>query len=133
MQQLGHCRAELILGMHGQCFHATVYDPRHVMISLTPSYAMQLAQEVSMLYSSTVPGYSRHIGDMLHEVEFTNIKFPGEQQDTSSASCLTCFCTYLPCSSIASGHDCRALGLDALKALSSETMFVSYGTFNTLT
>ncbi len=47
---------------------------------------MQLAQEVSVLYSSTVPGYSRHIADMLRQAEFTNINFPGNQQDTSIAS-----------------------------------------------
>ncbi len=101
----------------------------HVMVSLMPS-AMQLAQEVSVLYCSMIPGYSCHIGNMLLQAEFTDINFPG---DTSIACCLTCFCTYLPRSSIAPGHDCRALGLDALQALSSETMFGSYGTFNTST
>ncbi len=105
----------------------------HVMVSLMPPHAMQLAQEVSVLYCSMIPGYSCHIGNMLLQAEFTDINFPGEQQDTSIACCLTCFCTYLPRSSIAPGHDCRALGLDALQALSSETMFGSYGTFNTST
>lgn len=87
---------------------------------------MQLAQEVSVLYSSTVPGYSRHVADMLFQAQFTNINFPGEQQDTSIACCLTWFGTYLPCFSLAPGHDCKAFGL---QAFSSETMFGFYGTF----
>ncbi len=43
---------------------------------------MQLVKEVSALYSSTVPGYTAHTGDMLLEAEFTKLNFPGEQQDT---------------------------------------------------
>ncbi len=91
---------------------------------------MQLAQQVSVLYNSTVPGYSRRIADMLCQAEFTNINFPSNQQDTSIACCLTWLCTYLPCFSIAPVHDCRAFGL---QALSNATMFGSYGTFNTST
>ena len=52
---------------------------------------MQLAQEVSVLYSTTVPGYSSHNFDMLRQAVFTNINFPGEQQDTRFACCLTWF------------------------------------------
>ena len=39
---------------------------------------MQLVKEVSVLHSSTVPGYTPHIGDMLLEAEFTKLNFPGE-------------------------------------------------------
>ena len=46
---------------------------------------MQLAKDMSVLHSSTMPGYTPHIGDMLLEAEFTNMNFPGEQQDTSCA------------------------------------------------
>ncbi|KAL0053517.1 hypothetical protein WJX82_006942 [Trebouxia sp. C0006] len=46
-----------------------------------PVRLRQLAQEVSVLYSSTVPGYSRHIADMLRQAEFTNINFLGSTWD----------------------------------------------------
>ena len=39
---------------------------------------MQLVKEVFVLHSSTAPGYTPHIGDMLLEAEFTKLNFPGE-------------------------------------------------------
>ena len=32
VQQLGHCRADITLGMPGQCFHAMIDNPWHVII-----------------------------------------------------------------------------------------------------
>lgn len=41
-------------------------------------HVLQLAQKISVLYSSTVPGYGRHIADMLCQADFTARMFPGE-------------------------------------------------------
>lgn len=46
-----------------------------------PMRLRQLAQEVSVLYSTTVPGYSSHNFDMLRQAVFTNINFPGSAWD----------------------------------------------------
>jgi len=81
---------------------------------------VQLVKEVSVLYSSTGLGGVRHVWDMLTQAEFTWINFPGNQQNTSTACCITWGCACLVCSSTAPGHGCRALGFDALQVLSRE-------------
>ncbi|DBA91660.1 TPA: hypothetical protein ACH3X1_003263 [Trebouxia sp. C0004] len=51
-----------------------------------PMRLRQLAKEVSVLHSSTVPGYTPHIGDMLLQAEFNNMNFPGSTWDQEAST-----------------------------------------------